>query len=216
MNKSVYYICDIVIVHLIHNSITYDNMGFLSPLAEALDEVSGDWALSYADLPPATPTTPAGIAFLATNIGYAAADIALGLKGNYVFGTLTEIAGIVSFWYHYVQLDLGQNRSEVRLALLTDYITASAALLAGFSYIADMGLSSLPLETVGVGGLGILCLALCWVWEFGYPYLILHSLWHICGAYTAYSIGQAHMIGTTRYSFYKNILYKNIHDENGQ
>merc|ERR1740124_429896 len=173
---------------------TYDNLGPLMPLAKKLDEVSGEWALSYADLSPATPKTPAGVAFLATNICYAGAGLALGLQGEYLLGILTEIAGIVSFWYHYSQLELGQDRSEVRLALLTDYITASAALLTGGFYIAQMDISILPLEIVGFSIASVLSLALCWVWEFGYPYLILHSLWHILSAYTGYLVGQAHLM----------------------
>merc|ERR1711957_92542 len=173
---------------------TYDNLGPLMPLAEKLDEVSGDWALSYADLSPVTPKTPSGVSFLATNIGYAGVGLALGLQGEYLLGILTEIAGIVSFWYHYSQLELGQNRSEVRLALLTDYITAGAAIITGGFYMAQIGISSLQLEVFGFGGAGILCLGLCWVWEFGYPYLVLHSLWHIFSAYTASLVGQAHLM----------------------
>jgi hypothetical protein len=172
---------------------TYDNMGPLMPLAEKLDAISGDWALSYADLSPATPKTPAGVAFLATNACYACAGLALGINGDFLLGGLTEIAGIVSFWYHYSQLEFGKDRSEVRLALLTDYITAGSALITGGAYMAQMGITGVPIDALITGAVAIVCLSLCWVWEFGYPYLFWHSLWHIFSAYTGFLVGQAHL-----------------------
>lgn len=172
----------------------YDNMGpILTPIAEKLDAATGDWALSYADLSPATPKTPAGISFLLTNVCYALVGISLISQGDLFYGTLVEIAGIVSFWYHYSQLELGQNRSEVRLALLTDYFTAGAALITGGVYMFQMGLMTIPLDTLIAAGGSLVALGLCWVWEFGYPYLVLHSIWHIGSSYTGYLIGQAHI-----------------------
>lgn len=144
---------------------SYNTFGFLSPIAKTLDEVSGDWALSYADLTPATPRTIEGQAFLATNVGYAAAGLILGVQGDWFFAFLTELAGIVSFWYHYSQLEFGQNREEVRLALLTDYFTAGAALVTGGFYMAEMGISGVPLDALITGGAAVVCLSLCWVWE---------------------------------------------------
>lgn len=146
---------------------TYENMGFLTPLAEKLDAATGDWALSYADLSPATPRTPAGISFLLTNLGYAVGGILIISQGDLFYGTLVEIAGIVSFWYHYSQLEFGQNRSEVRLALLTDYFTAGAALIAGGVYMFQIGLVSIPLDTFLVASGSLIALGLCWIWEFG-------------------------------------------------
>jgi hypothetical protein len=170
---------------------SYENMGILMPLAEKLDAVSGDWALSYADLSPATPKTPAGVSFLLTNVCYAYAGIVLISQGDFFYGSLVELAGAVSFWYHYSQLEFGKDRSEVRLALLTDYFTAGSALLTGGFYMVQMGITSVPIDALIVGGGAILALSLCWVWEFGYPYLVLHSIWHILSAYTGYLIGQA-------------------------
>mmetsp|Transcript_25311 Transcript_25311/g.31189 ORF Transcript_25311/g.31189 Transcript_25311/m.31189 type:complete len:173 (+) Transcript_25311:393-911(+) len=167
-------------------------MGLLAPLATKLDEATGEWALSYADLSPATPTTPAGISFLLTNICYAFVGIKLGIQGDLFYGSLVEIAGAVSFWYHYSQLEFGQNRQEVRLALFTDYLTAGAALVTGGIYMVQMGVTSVPIDALIVGAGAIVSLSLCWVWEFGYPYLVLHSIWHILSAYTGYLIGQAH------------------------
>ena len=172
---------------------TYDNMGILTPLAEKLDSVTGDWALSYADLSPATPKTPAGISFLLTNVCYALVGISIFSKGDLFYGSLVEIAGVVSFWYHYSQLEYGQNRSEVRLALLTDYFTAGAALITGGVYMVQLGLMGIPMDTLIVATGSIVALSLCWVWEFGYPYLVLHSIWHILSSYTGYLIGKAHI-----------------------
>jgi len=172
---------------------SYNAFGFLTPLAKSLDSVSGDWALSYADLQPATPRTIEGQAFLATNVCYAVAGIVLAIQGDWFFALLTEMAGIVSFWYHYSQLEFGKDREEVRLALLTDYFTAGAALVTGGFYMADMGISGVPLDAVFTGAGAVVCLSLCWVWEFGQPYLFWHSLWHILSAYTGFLVGQAHI-----------------------
>mmetsp|Transcript_21615 Transcript_21615/g.30283 ORF Transcript_21615/g.30283 Transcript_21615/m.30283 type:complete len:294 (+) Transcript_21615:15-896(+) len=172
---------------------TYDGFGPLIPIAEKLDDVTGNWALSYADLSPETPKTPAGILFLVTNIFYAISGIGLALHGDVVFGALTEVAGIVSFWYHYTQLELGKDRKEVRLTLLIDYLTAGSALIYGTVYLAQLGISATSPEMLASGAISIACLSLCWVWEYGYPYLFWHSLWHITSAYTGFMVGQAHI-----------------------
>mmetsp|Transcript_1607 Transcript_1607/g.2374 ORF Transcript_1607/g.2374 Transcript_1607/m.2374 type:complete len:326 (+) Transcript_1607:136-1113(+) len=176
--------------------LSQDGFGPLLPIAEKIDEATGGWGLGYADLAPETPKTPLGIAFLATNGCYAFAGLALGVQGEFLLGTLTEIAGAVSFWYHYSQLEFGKDRSEVRLALLTDYITAGAALITGGVYMANMGIQSVPFEAVVAGSLAVLFLSLSWVWEFGAPYLFWHSLWHVMSAYTGYIVGQAHISGS--------------------
>lgn len=176
---------------------SYNSMGLLSSFGAKLDELSGDWALSYADLSPATPQTPVGISFLATNVGYALVGLSLAQRGDLVFGTLTEIAGIVSFWYHYSQLEYGIEREEVRLALLTDYFTALTAIITGGIYIGQIGLANLPTDIFVSAGISLVCLALCWVWEFGYPYIFLHSLWHLGSAYTGYLVGNAHLDSLT-------------------
>ena len=178
--------------------ISKDGFGIFLPLADLVNDKTGGWGLSYADLSPETPRTPAGIAFLVTNLGYGIVGIVLGIQGDILFGTLTEIAGIVSFIYHYAQLEYGQERSEVRLALLTDYITASAALLVGLIYTIQILSSSSALmipTSIIVAAVGsILCLSLSWVWEYGKPYLFWHSMWHILGAYTGFEIGQSHLL----------------------
>ena len=142
--------------------ITEDSFGVLLPIAEAVDEATDGWGLSYADLHPATPKTPVGQAFLATNVFYLAGGLYLGIKGDFFFGGLTELAGIVSFVYHYAQLDFGQNRSEVRLALLIDYFTAGATLLTGGVYMIQAGITHVPVEALFTAIGAIACLSLCW------------------------------------------------------
>lgn len=173
--------------------ITEESFGALLPMAEAVDEATGGWGLSYADLRPATPRTPVGLGFLATNIFYLTGGAYLGIKGDVFFGGLTELAGIVSFAYHYLQLDLGVNRSEVRLVLLLDYITAGATLLTGGAYMIQAGISHVPVEALFTAIGALASLSLCWVWEFGYPYIFWHSLWHILSAATGFLIGQNHL-----------------------
>ena len=170
-----------------------DYFGPLLPIAERIDSATGGWGLSYADLHPETPQTPLGIAFLATNACYAFGGLVLGVQGEWTLGLLTEVAGIVSFWYHYSQLNFGQDRKEVRLALLMDYFTAGTALLCGAVYMAQMGIDSVPFESLVWGGASVVCLTLCWVKEVGYWYLFWHSLWHIGSAYTGYLVGQNHI-----------------------
>jgi len=173
--------------------INESSFGPLLPIAEAVDEATGGWGLSYADLQPATPRTTVGQVFLATNFFYAFSGLWLGFHGDWFYGALTELAGIVSFVYHYTQLELGKNRSEVRLALLIDYFCAGAALITGGVYMIQEGITSVPVESLISAGASIGCLSLCWVWEFGYPYIFWHSLWHILSAYTGYLVGQEHI-----------------------
>ena len=150
----------------------YDGFGILTPIAQTIDEFSGDWALSYADLSPSTPRTIEGQVFLATNVAYAVAGLILGYQGDWVFAGLTELAGVVSFWYHFIQLEFGKDRAEVRLALLTDYFTAGVALITGGYYMADMGISAVPFSALLSGGGAIVCLSLCWVWEVSFCVLL--------------------------------------------
>lgn len=170
-----------------------NNFGPLIPIAEAVDTFTNGWGLSYADLRPVTPRTPVGIAFLLTNILYNAAGIYLLSHGDIFYGTLMELAGIVSFVYHYTQLELGKDRSEVRLALLIDYFFAGSALLTGTYYMIIVGLNAIPLEAHASAVGAVICLSLCWVWEYGYPYILWHSLWHILSAYTGYLVGLVHL-----------------------
>mmetsp|Transcript_30711 Transcript_30711/g.70279 ORF Transcript_30711/g.70279 Transcript_30711/m.70279 type:complete len:304 (-) Transcript_30711:219-1130(-) len=170
-----------------------DELGPLLPLANFIDEVTGGWALTYADLSPETETTPAGISFLATNIGYGVAGVFLSMRGEFLLGYFTDIAGVISFGYHYSQLKFGPNRKEVRLALLFDYITAGSAIIIALFYIIQVGtFTTLPINLLCVIALSLGSLLMSWVYEFGYPYLFWHSLWHIFSAGVAFLVGEYH------------------------
>ena len=164
---------------------------FVAPVSNVLDDVTGGWALSYANLEPEDETTPIGISFLATNIAYGLAGSLLVSQGNSFLGILTELACFASFLYHYTQLKYGQEGSRiVRLALLTDYFFALSAILVGSVQLFMS--HQLPTEALGGGALAIASLGACWVWEEGVTYIILHSLWHLFSAYTGYIIGSTY------------------------
>jgi hypothetical protein len=163
----------------------------LLPLARALDESTDGWALDYADLSPDTPTTPAGIGFLATNLAYTICGLLLVIHGNVLLGILTELASVASFAYHFCQLKLGKNQPVVRVALLVDYVVAAATLLAALVYIIQVGIQNVPLEGIIASILAVVFLFLSWVWEEGIPYVINHGLWHLLGAYGGFIIGQS-------------------------
>lgn len=161
---------------------------FVAPLPKKMDDLTGGWALSYANLEPEDETTPIGIFFLATNIVYGLCGFLLSTQGNTLLGVLTEFACAASFFYHYSQLKYGQQGSRiVRVALLVDYVFALSAILVGS---VQLLLShQLPKEALYGGSLAIASLGACWIWEEGLAYIILHSLWHLFSGYTGYIIG---------------------------
>lgn len=168
----------------------------VAPIMEALDDASDGWALSYADLSPATETSAIGQAFLATNLAYAIVGLLIGTNGDPFFGFLVEISSIFSFGYHYAQLQASNDRSiqqdkAVRLALLLDYIVACSTILVGLGYVI-MDQTWPPLEALVSWSLGVGFLSLGWVWEYGIPYLITHSFWHLFSAYGAFVVGTVH------------------------
>ena len=138
--------------------------------------------------------TVTGQLFLATNIAYTIVGAVLSLQGEVVLGIFSEICSVASFIYHYNQLQQPYGRtkdSTVRLALLVDYFFAITAILIGLFYlVVDHAIP--PPEGIAIALLGIVCLLSCWVWEEGLPYIILHGLWHLFSAATAYYIGVAH------------------------
>lgn len=166
----------------------------LAPAAEFLDDISGGWALSYADLTPNSEKTLVGQIFLATNVAYAIVGIFLSLQGEVLLGVLTDICAVASFTYHYTQLQQPHGRtldSTVKLALLVDYFFAVTAILVGLFYLAiDHTLP--PVEGIATSILGIACLLSCWIYEYGTPYIILHGMWHLFSAATGYYIGISH------------------------
>lgn len=167
----------------------------LAPVAEFLDDTSDGWALSYADMRPESERTAIGQTFLATNIAYAAVGLLLSSQGELFLGFMTELVSVASFCYHYTQLQQPYSRTDdatVKLALLIDYFLAVSSILIGLFYLLEDRTLPSP-EILASSGIGIGCLLACWVWEKGYPYIVLHSLWHIFSATTAYSIGLSHL-----------------------
>lgn len=170
----------------------------LAPVAEVLDNTTDGWALSYADLRPESEETAIGQSFLATNIAYAAVGFFVTAQGEFLLGFLTELVSVASFFYHYTQLQQPYNRTDVstvKLALTVDYILAVSSIVLGMVYVV-MDQTLPPPEVLATSVFGIGCLLACWVWEKGYPYIVLHSLWHICSAATAYSIGVTHAMSS--------------------
>jgi hypothetical protein len=75
-----------------------------APVQKILDNGTGGWALSAANLGPDYHQTIIGQVFLATNIRYAATGLVLTVKSDLRFGLLTDLVAIASFNYHYEQL----------------------------------------------------------------------------------------------------------------
>lgn len=180
------------------------------PIQSVLDDATGGWALSYADLSPETPSTPLGQAFLATNLAYLLAGVVLTYQGEAFLGFLTDLCAIASFNYHYQQLQTSRPANQVhaderrvdsavRLSLLVDYIFAALSILTAFAYVVSdaaqlfqgqdlSGLPSLGLA-LGAASVGLVFLGLSWKYEHGKPYMAYHSVWHLCSAVAGYLIG---------------------------
>jgi len=183
---------------------------YTAPIQGVLDDYTGGWALSYADLAPDDPDTFGGRAFLATNLFYALAGLFLTFQvGDALLGFMTDLAALVSYNYHYHQLasvsvaerSKQQMQSMVRLSLLLDYAVASVTIFTAFVYLILQSYSAYEHHTsiftddlirgVEVGVLGVIFLTLSWRYEKGRPYMWFHSLWHLFSAYAGYLIGTA-------------------------
>ena len=171
----------------------------LSPIAAVLDESTNGWALSYADLSPESEETPIGQAFLATNIAYSSVGIVLSMNGDLFLGFVMELVATASFIYHYAQLQKPFLRSKdttVRTALMVDYTFALSSIFIGLFYLASdfiIDHKLPPVEGFASAAISLVFLFACWIWERGYPYLVLHSLWHIFSAFACYSVGMSHL-----------------------
>lgn len=167
----------------------------LAPAAQVLDDATDGWALFYADLSPENETTSVGRAFLATNIAYALVGLLLTIQGDVILGLLTEVVSVASFIYHYTQLQASGMRTPdatVRVALMVDYIFAFTSIFVGLIYlVSDQQLP--PIEGFVSAFAGLSCLFACWIYEKGYPYILLHSFWHLFSAYAAYVVGVSHL-----------------------
>lgn len=108
-----------------------------------------------------------------------------------------EIAGLASFYYHWSQIHYGPGKDEVRVALLTDYITAFLAINVTFIEICQLVINVLnsgdgdhfPFAPIAYGLTGLLCLFGSWIYEYELPYILLHGLWHVFSAAAALSVG---------------------------
>lgn len=167
----------------------------LAPVSEVLQEKTGGWALSYANLTPESEQTVVGQTFLATNVAYAVVGLVLSSQGETFLAFLLEMVSVASFAYHYAQLAEPYNRTQdstVKLALMLDYALAFASIGLGLLYLlADQTLP--PIEGIASSIIGIACLLACWKWERGLPYIGFHSLWHIFSALSAYYVGTTHL-----------------------
>mmetsp|Transcript_1349 Transcript_1349/g.2738 ORF Transcript_1349/g.2738 Transcript_1349/m.2738 type:complete len:116 (+) Transcript_1349:720-1067(+) len=92
------------------------------------------------------------------------------------------------------KLKFGPNRKEVRLALLFDYIAAGSAIIIAALYIIQAGnISAIPGNLLCITALAIGSLLMSWIFSYGYPYILWHSLWHIFSAGVAFLVGQFHL-----------------------
>lgn len=141
-----------------------------------------NWLFSYADTSPISPSDPEGLAFLATNAGFAATGAALATHDP-SYGALLECATAASIGYHYTQLRLGGNpqRQVVQLAILIDYIFAIPSLIIGGGYAASLG-DALPVSVPLLGAAAFATLIAGWFFDAPREYLVLHGLWHIFSA----------------------------------
>lgn len=144
---------------------------------------------------PFSERTITGQVFLATNVAYTVVGLFLSLHGEVILGFCAELCSIASFCYHYTQLQQPYGRSQdstVRLALMVDYILAISSIFIGLGYLVlDQTLP--PIEGIASAIFGIICLLSCWMWEQGLPYIILHGLWHLFSATSAYYVGMTHI-----------------------
>ena len=163
----------------------------LLPAAKALNEVTGGYALTYADCSPESEKTIIGQVFLATNLAYAVMGLVCLYYGDAWFGTITEAASVASFTYHYNQLSNPKDAAFVRLVLTIDYIIAFGCMGTAMTYLLTDPMA-IPFEAYVACALSLLFLGFSWIWEAGAAYCFHHGLWHLFGAYGGYLIGQAH------------------------
>lgn len=137
-----------------------------------------------------------GVLFLATNIPFfAAAQILRSSSGSADVLLATslapalDISAVLSFLYHYAQLQFGANRAaEVKRFLLFDYVSAfftcCIVTLEVFPFLWRFSeQTSFRLEPALCGLLSVGALLQSWKCD-GRQYLAWHGLWHVLSAYT--------------------------------
>ena len=142
----------------------------------------------YANLHPYTENDLVGFLFLVTNLSFL-------VSGNYyyynlndrIFGTIIDVAGLVSLYYHWAQLHYGvDNLAPVTTALYIDYVTAFITVV----YFSIDTISSLSQSFPNaVGSIFLSITAICFLltsWHrdnnFGVRYMVFHGLWHVFSA----------------------------------
>lgn len=176
-------------------------MSSLSSLDGFLEERKS-FLFSYADLTKIRDETalqPIGWFFLATNVAYILSGLLVSLSSetNVVAAASIQLAGLLSFTYHFLQIRLGPNRIEVRRSLLVDYAGAfSAGILCSLDALSF--LMNVPVDFVTqTGGVLVLALvslaalvrsALYYDEDQCLEYVFWHSLWHFLSALTAYYV----------------------------
>jgi hypothetical protein len=159
-------------------------------IRKELDKTSLKSALKYADLRK-FDNQPPGYLFLATNLGFFLVGPILKQNGEPLFAVLVELAGLASTYYHFGQLKYGPDNPIVLRALLADYVIAAMTTLAFTITLFTSQLSVQSAESLACSLAGLVCLILSWVYEFGYPYLILHGSWHVFSAAATYLVASA-------------------------
>jgi hypothetical protein len=165
----------------------YESLGAFKYFAEDLDKRTGGFALQYADTSPYKVNDTIGITFLATNLFYFISGIDIFNNNQPLYAGIIECAGLISSYYHFNQLYYGPGKTEVRVALLIDYFSASLAILATlYQYITIViFLHIIPFKALSLGSLGVMFLLLSWKFEYGLPYIFFHGFWHVFSALSA-------------------------------
>jgi len=156
------------------------------------------WAFNISDTRPFSPREPIGAIFLATNMGYfvsSAYFFQTASTPGFYFSGLIDLAGVVSFFYHYTQLQLGPWRSEVKLALLLDYVVAITSVISVLAILSSFVKSgyiseSHVIEATACGSLSLVFLFASW-FQQSLNYLVLHGLWHLISSIAVYKLAEA-------------------------
>ena len=177
---------------------TPDATTFISKLYSYIEYVDDTYAngsiLAYANTTGFNYTEPVGAAFLLTNCFYIASGASILAKNPsnniYYYSTfIIEMAGLLSFNYHFQQLVLGPGRRQVKYALLLDYIGAITAIfMITAEIIHQSTLGYIPAQSIELSIAGSLCLLGSWVCLTGYEYIVFHSLWHIFSGAACYEL----------------------------
>ena len=149
------------------------------------------WLLKYADLRPYSDRDALGIMFLMTNLFYefVGQGILVNTEGGpdqLLYSVTLQIAGLVSFYYHWAQLHYGPDKDVVCRALLVDYVVASFTIVLFSFRLLQLYTSSgeLSMSSITLSSLASTSLLLSWKYEFQLPYILFHGLWHVLSAYS--------------------------------